>query len=188
MVWWYNYRLRNSRSNILDSRAVQEQDIIQDDVVNQNNNSQREIISSWEIEQYNEELSDATLKMKALESIQSWVNNEVILVKWNFDKQDPIHRAKWEVQVKQVWNDILISFSQDFTVPDGPDLYVMLSKGATVKEIRKLDNLQLWPLVRKKWSQTYKVTQNERNTHSWSLNIRCRAFDAYFSVAKFENN
>lgn len=143
--WRYQFKLRNSHNNPVDSRAVIEN---------------------------KEKIIDNQIIMK-----------EEVLAQWTFNKLDAIHRAQWDVSIKKSWDDVFIEFWDNFSVANGPDLFVILSDWTRVSEIKNGQSIQLGALVQKKWKQTYKVTSAEWESTKWSISIRCRAFDVYFSIA-----
>ena len=100
---------------------------------------------------------------------------------WSFNRLDPIHWAEWTVNVTQEWEDVLIEFSEEFRVANGPDLYVLLS---STEEYDQDTSLNLWTLVSKEWRQMYMVSSQEWEQYGEYVMIWCRAFDVTFSVAE----
>lgn len=165
---WYQYKIRNSNANPIDSRAV--------------------VFDSGST------ISDADLKQYEIENkasqIQSQKDEEQMkkqivepIAEWTFNKLDAIHRAWWWVTIKKSTEDVFIEFADNFTVANGPDLFVILSNGKTVSEIKNGTTIQLGALTQKKWKQVYRVSNAEWESTKWSISIWCRAFDVYFSIA-----
>ena len=81
-------------------------------------------------------------------------------------------------------NDVFITFSENFSVPKAPDLYVLLSNNSSDK-YSESTSLNLWPLASNDGKQIYKISLDEFESYNWSIKIWCRAFDVMFSVADF---
>ena len=108
------------------------------------------------------------------------------LASGSFTEVDPIHWARWNVEIHEAGDTVFLKFSSDFVSANGPDLYVHLSqeqsygwaKGATIE-----NTLALGKLTAREGEQVYAISREEWETYNHSVLIWCRAFGIHFSHA-----
>ena len=114
------------------------------------------------------------------------ISEDVFHKAGDFTKVDPIHYARGEVQIVEKDNQIFIEFQEDFSVADGPDLYIHLSgeqEYGNAKQGSIENTLNLGKITSKNGKQTYVVTKEEWEQYNHSILIWCRAFGVHFSHA-----
>jgi hypothetical protein len=176
LLWYTRYtkKIETSKAEVanLDNRAITEEEFLQD----------RE--DTEEAQVYREEQEDMQEQQPALQAQVETMKKEApeARAQWSFNKIDPIHFAKWWVEVILEWDDAYIIFSEDFSTPNGPDLYVLLSEDET-NDYSATASLNIGALTANEGKQIYKVSREEIEQYDGAVKIRCRAFDVVFSVA-----
>ena len=181
-IFWYTKytkTIQTSKAEVadLENHAISEEDFLAD----------------WaETEEWKEYRNEK----EAMEEKQEWFNEEVEaiveqpeapapIVTWSFNKIDNKYYANWWIEVIIEWDEAYIMFSEDFSTPNWPDLYVLLSKNSSNKYSQDTA-FNIWPLTTNDWKQIYKVPREEFEAYGSSVKIWCRAFDVMFSVAALQ--
>jgi len=95
-----------------------------------------------------------------------------------FNEQDQVHKGTGQA----ILDGSELRLDEAFTVTNGPDLYVYLSKDPSGKNID--DTVSLGKLKSTKGGQTYTLPANSNEFKS--VIIYCRAFKQSFSVAPLQ--
>lgn len=181
VIWWkwYSDTLQTSKEEVahLQDRAITEEDFLAD----------RE--KTEDAIAYREEQQDMLKRQEWLEedmkNIRTQLEPPTPVLTWKFNKLDPIHFAKWWVEILIEWEDTYIILSDEFSTPNGPDLYVMLSSSLS-ETYNESDDFLVGALSKKEGKQIYKIPSETFESYNSSVKIRCRAFDVMFSVAELK--
>ena len=94
---------------------------------------------------------------------------------------DGFHKGSGTAQIIKMGQANAVKFSSDFSVTDGPDLYVYFSKTADENEKDPGDFVSLGKLQKTSGEQTYTLPEDIESYKS--VVIWCRAFKTTFSLA-----
>jgi hypothetical protein len=106
---------------------------------------------------------------------------EAAVKQGEFIDADGFHKGSGTAQVIQSDEGNVVKFSSDFSVTNGPDLYVYFSKTADENEKDPGDFVSLGKLQKTSGEQTYKLPDNIDGYKS--VMVWCRAFNTTFTVA-----
>ncbi|OKH49682.1 electron transfer flavoprotein [Calothrix sp. HK-06] len=82
-----------------------------------------------------------------------------------------------------------VEFNEEFKTDNGPDLYVILHRNATVPDgIKEKDYVQLARLQRTNGVQRYAIPENVQLADFKSVAIWCRQFNATFGYAPLSSS
>jgi len=98
-----------------------------------------------------------------------------------FIDADGFHKGSGTAQIIRTGQGNIVKFSSDFTVTNGPDLFVYFSKTADENNKDPGDFVSLGKLQKTSGEQTYKLPDNIEGYKS--VVIWCRAFKTTFSLA-----
>ncbi len=101
--------------------------------------------------------------------------------KGNFTGFDRVHTGSGTARVVTVGDAAYIRFEEDFTVNNGPDLYVGLGKNGSY-----IKGSELGKLKGTIGSQNYKLPDNIRPTDVEEVWVWCKAFSVPFAKAVFK--
>lgn len=93
-----------------------------------------------------------------------------------------LHRAAGEFTISEQTNEYVLTFSEDFKVNRGPDLFVWLVKGDNTKEHVNVGRLQ-----NRKGEQQYVLPESVNLEEYNRVIIWCRAFRVMFASAEFNS-
>ncbi len=109
------------------------------------------------------------------------VSSASTLKQGEFMDADGFHKGSGTAQVMKTNEGNIVKFSSDFSVTNGPDLFVYFSKTADENDKDPGDFVSLGKLQKTSGEQTYKLPDNLDGYKS--VVIWCRAFKTTFSVA-----
>ena len=98
-----------------------------------------------------------------------------------FMDADGFHKGSGTAQIIKTSQGNVVKFGSDFTVTNGPDLFVYFSKTANENDKNPGDFVSLGKLQKTSGEQTYKLPDNLEGYKS--VVIWCRAFKTTFSLA-----
>lgn len=101
-----------------------------------------------------------------------------------FIDADGFHKGSGTAQIIKTDQGNVVKFSSDFSVTNGPDLYVYFSKTADQNQKDPGEFVSLGKLQKTSGEQTYKLPDNIDGYKS--VVIWCRAFKTTFSVAPLQ--
>lgn len=108
------------------------------------------------------------------------VTSPVKTLSGTFTGVDAIHSGAGSLQVTEVEGKAVLTFSDDFTVTQGPDLFVYLSPNAPGEDLGEY--VSLGNLKAEKGSQTYDLPANYKDYKT--VIVWCRAFGVTFATAE----
>jgi Electron transfer DM13 len=106
-----------------------------------------------------------------------------------FIEIDAVHKGSGGVTINKNGEDYIITLGSDFSVVQGPDLYVWLVEeqklGAALGGVKTDSNsyLDLGKLTSNLGQQSYSITAAEYSRYNYAVVIWCRAFGVQFSHA-----
>ncbi len=163
--------------------------------INGNYNDKSKVSESFDSEK------SVTLKNKAMEKENDMVKKDVpkeeavkvntFLKSGTFNKIDSVHNGTGEVKVTSDENYYYLNFQNNFSVANGPDLYVYLSsrqeyKNIAVGGVDTGRTLNIGKLKNISGAQVYKVSKEEFEKYSDSVIIWCKDFGVQFSRAELK--
>jgi Electron transfer DM13 len=107
----------------------------------------------------------------------------------SFVEVDAVHKGSGSVQIIQNGAEYALSFGKDFTVANGPDLYIWLVKeqklGGAVGGVNTDSSsyVELGKLARYDGVQDYKIAKSELDNFNYAVVIWCKAFNVQFTHA-----
>lgn len=107
-----------------------------------------------------------------------------IMKQGEFIDADGFHKGSGTAQIIKTGQGNVVKFSSDFSVTNGPDLFVYFSKTADQNEKDPGDFVSLGKLQNTSGEQIYKLPDNIEGYKS--VVIWCRAFKTTFSVAPLQ--
>ena len=120
----------------------------------------------------------------ATKSTETESSETTTLKQGKFNDADGFHKGSGTAQIIKTGQGNVVNFSADFSVTNGPDLYVYFSKTADQNEKDPGDFVSLGKLQKTSGQQTYKLPDNIDGYKS--VVIWCRAFKTTFSVAPLQ--
>lgn len=117
----------------------------------------------------------------------STVNEEetpqsAITLRGEFKDGDNVHSGEGTIEVIETSEGPILSFGSNFSVTQGPDLFVYLSPNAAGQELGEFASLG--PLQSISGEQTYTLPANYRDYKT--VIIWCRAFSVTFATAELQ--
>ena len=99
----------------------------------------------------------------------------------SFVGADNFHQGAGSFELIEEDGKRFLSFSEDFSVTRGPDLFIWLTKGDNTKEFVNLGRLQ-----NRNGTQRYEVPADVNLDDFDRVIVWCRAFRVLFATAEFE--
>ncbi|MBA3758369.1 DM13 domain-containing protein [Candidatus Saccharibacteria bacterium] len=115
------------------------------------------------------------------ESIDTKNSGAATLKQGDFIAIDGFHKGSGTAQIIKTDQGNIVKFGDDFSVTNGPDLFVYFSKTADENDKNPGDFVSLGKLQKTSGEQTYKLPDNIEEYKS--VVIWCRAFKTTFSLA-----
>ncbi|MGI9027680.1 MAG: DM13 domain-containing protein [Candidatus Saccharimonadales bacterium] len=118
------------------------------------------------------------------ESTGSENSDTSIMKQGEFIDADGFHKGSGTAQIIKTGQGNVVKFSSDFSVTNGPDLYVYFSKTADQNQKDPGDFVSLGKLQSTSGEQIYKLPDDIEGYKS--VVIWCRAFKTTFSIAPLQ--
>lgn len=113
-------------------------------------------------------------------SVATQSNSATVVSRGLFKDGDEIHKGSGSVEIKQLNNEAVLVFSDDFKVTNGPDLFVYLSPNRADQELGEVASLGTLKSIN--GAQTYTLPENFQDYKT--VVIWCRAFSVTFATAE----
>jgi Electron transfer DM13 len=107
----------------------------------------------------------------------------------NFVEIDAVHKGSGRVSINKTGEDYIVTLGSDFSVAQGPDLYVWLVEeqklGGALGGVKTDSNsyIDLGKLTSNTAQQSYNITAAEYSKYNYAVVIWCKAFGVQFSNA-----
>lgn len=156
--------------------------------INGNYNDKSQVSKSFDSE--NSMTSKNEVMEKDVTKVET-VRVNTFLKSGTFNKIDSIHNGAGEVKVTSDENYYYLNFQSNFSVANGPDLFVYLSekqeyKNIAVGGVDTSKTLNIGKLSRITGAQSYKISKAEFEKYNDSVIIWCKDFGVQFSRAELK--